>query len=218
MLARKTYCGAITLTLVGVLARQAGLRLLAACFLLTLRAPAAEITLTNLQIRDPFILPVEQNRNYYLVASAGRWVTVRESGDLNTWGEPQLLFKGSEVPWTPRGQDRYITDGPALYRSKSGKLFMLCSSFSDAGYTTGIAISVSGKLVGPWRHQAEPFFWEDGGHAMVFRRFDGALMVSLHSPNRSPDERCRLIEVQDTGETLLRRASSQANATTPSSV
>ncbi len=45
---------------------------------------------------------------------------------------------------------------------------------------------------------------------MIFRRFDGGLMVALHSPNRSPDERCRLIEVEDTGDTLVRRGNSQA--------
>jgi hypothetical protein len=45
---------------------------------------------------------------------------------------------------------------------------------------------------------------------MIFRCFDGALMVALHSPNRSPDERCRLIGVEDTGETLCFRGGSQA--------
>ncbi len=151
------------------------------------------------------------------------WVQVRDgamkrarlSEDLTAAiGEPQLLFRGSNAPWAPRGRDRYITDGPALYRSLSGKLFMLWSSFSATGYTTGIAISDSGKLVGPWRQQSEPFFREDGGHAMIFRRFDGVLMVAVHSPNRSPAERCRLMEVEDTGETLRCRASAQANAAT----
>lgn len=312
---------------------------LAACCLMSQCVLAAEIPLGNIHVRDPFILPVEQNRTYYLAASSGRSVTVRQSDDLTTWsdpktvfavpegfwggeaiwapeihqyrgryylfatfmnkepigeqwtnwpprvhrgtqvlvansplgpfkpftnrshtptnemaldgalwvedrrpymvycqewvqvrdggmklirlggdlsatiGEPQLLFKGSEAPWAPRA-DRYITDGPALYRSKSGKLFMLWSSFSDTGYTTGIAISDSGKVVGPWRQQAEPFFREDGGHAMIFRRFDGTLMVALHCPNRSPDERCRLIEVEDTGDTLVPRGKSQAKTAT----
>jgi hypothetical protein len=48
---------------------------------------------------------------------------------------------------------------------------------------------------------------------MVFRR-DGVLMVALHSPNRGPEERCRLIEVEDTGETLRRRGNAQAKAAT----
>ncbi|NLX54166.1 MAG: family 43 glycosylhydrolase [Planctomycetaceae bacterium] len=117
-------------------------------------------------------------------------------------GEPELLFRASDASWTPRDRDSYVTDGPALYRSKSGKLFMLWSSFTDTGYTTGVVVSDSGKVAGPWRHAPEPLFRQDGGHAMIFRTFDGALMVSLHSPNRSPDERCHLFEVEDTGDTL----------------
>ena len=49
---------------------------------------------------------------------------------------------------------------------------------------------------------------------MIFRRFDGVLVVALHSPNRSPDERCRLIEVEDTGGTLRFLASVQARTGT----
>ncbi|HWQ91828.1 MAG TPA: hypothetical protein VN673_09160, partial [Clostridia bacterium] len=89
------------------------------------------------------------------------------------------------------------------------------SSFTDTGYTTGLAISDSGKVAGPWRQQSDPFFREDGGHPMIFRRFDGSWMVSLHSPNRSPAERCRLIEVEDTGETLRPRADLAATRAGP---
>jgi GH43 family beta-xylosidase len=139
------------------------------------------------------------------------WVQVRDGSikvlplkaDLSeAVGEPAMLFKASDAPWTPRGRESYVTDGPAPYRSKSGKLLMMWSSFTGTGYTTGVAISDSGKIAGPWRHQNEPLFRNDGGHAMVFRSFDGALLVALHSPNRSPDERCLLFEVEDTGETL----------------
>jgi hypothetical protein len=200
-------------------------------------ASAAGTPLENIHVRDPFILPVQQEHSYYMIASSGHSITARQSEDLKSWGEPEKVFEvpegfwggeaiwapeihpyrgryylfatfmnkeavGSDAPWAPRNRDRYITDGPALYRSNSGKLFMLWSSFSDTGYTTGIAVSDRGKVVGPWRQQAAPFFREDGGHAMIFRRFDGTLMVALHSPNRGPEERCRLLEVEDTGETL----------------
>ena len=40
---------------------------------------------------------------------------------------------------------------------------------------------------------------------MIFRDLDGRLLVALHSPNRSPDERCRLFALEDTGETLRLR-------------
>jgi hypothetical protein len=78
---------------------------------------------------------------------------------------------------------------------------MIWSSFSTRGYTTGVAISDSGRLNGPWRQQAEPLFADDGGHGMIFTRFDGQLMLVLHQPNKIT-ERARLFELEDTGETL----------------
>jgi beta-xylosidase len=118
-------------------------------------------------------------------------------------GEPVRLFDGSDAAWSKKS-DLYgchVTDGPSLFRSKSGKLFMLWSSGGETGYTTGIAISDSGKLAGPWRQQAEPVFAADGGHPFLFKRFDGQLMMTLHAPNKDT-ERARLFEMEDTGETL----------------
>ncbi|HOY59464.1 MAG TPA: family 43 glycosylhydrolase, partial [Verrucomicrobiota bacterium] len=139
------------------------------------------------------------------------WVQVRDGSikvirlkdDLSgTIGEPKLLFRAGEARWTPRERKSYVTDGPAIYRTKAGGLLMLWSSFTDSGYTTGIAESESGSIHGPWTHQMEPLFRKDGGHAMVFRDFEGRLILALHSPNREPDERCRLFLLEDTGKTL----------------
>jgi hypothetical protein len=78
---------------------------------------------------------------------------------------------------------------------------MIWSSFSASGYTTGLAVSSSGKLAGPWEQQAEPVYSKDGGHGMLFTTFDGKLMMVLHSPN-GPDAQPRVFEMEDTGETL----------------
>lgn len=118
-------------------------------------------------------------------------------------GEPFKLFHASSAPWSrtdPR-QGNNVTDGPFLYKSKSGKLFMIWASFGTGGYTEGIAISDSGKLAGPWRQQAEPLYSQDGGHGMLFTTFEGKLMMVLHSPN-SGSTRPRVFEMEDTGETL----------------
>ncbi len=120
-----------------------------------------------------------------------------------TVGEPTRLFFGSDAPWAKRN-DHYgcwVTDGPWLHRSKSGKLFMLWSGFGAGGYTVGLALSDSGKLKGPWRQQQQPIFADDGGPPMMFRRVDGQLMLAVHSPNQDT-ERIRLFEVEDTGETI----------------
>lgn len=119
-------------------------------------------------------------------------------------GEPKLLFRGSEAAWNRASPEHgcHVTDGPWIHRSSSGKLFMPWSSFSDTGYTVGLAVSDSGRLEGPWTQQDEPLFTDDGGHSMLFERFDGQLMMALHSPNGGPLTRIRLFEVEDTGETL----------------
>jgi hypothetical protein len=66
----------------------------------------------------------------------------------------------------------------------------------------GIATSESGKLAGPWVQQPAPLFADDGGHPMLFHRLDGQLMMILHRPNKAPNERAQLFELEDTGDTL----------------
>jgi len=129
---------------------------------------------------------------------------VRLKADLSeTDGEPKRLFDGSDAPWNRKSMENgsTVTDGAFLYRSKSGRLFMLWSGFGSGGYTTGIAIAESGKLAGPWKQQAEPVYDKDGGHAMLFRTFDGRLMMTLHCPNGA-GARPRIFEMEDTGDTL----------------
>jgi len=146
------------------------------------------------------------------------WVQIKDGtvemfrlkDDLSeTVGDPIHLFDGSDAPWgrkSPQWHCR-VTDGPYPYRSKSGKLMMIWSSFGPAGYTVGVAVSTSGKLRGPWQQQTEPLYASDGGHGMIFKRFDGQLMMALHQPNKNPNERARLFELEDTGETLKIKSS-----------
>jgi hypothetical protein len=118
-------------------------------------------------------------------------------------GVPKRFFNGSDAVWS-RKSDQYgchVTDGPYLRKSKSGKLFMIWTSGGYTGYTTGIAISDSGKLAGPWKQQAEPVYAKDGGHAMLFTTFDGKLMMVLHSPNEQSAQP-RVFQMEDAGETL----------------
>jgi len=156
-------------------------------------------------------LHVEDGTPYMVFAH--EWVQIKDGtieyvqlkDDLSaTIGEPKRLFHGSDAPWAKKSAQYgcYVTDGPYLYRTKTGKLLMLWSSFSAGGYTIGIARADSGKIAGPWTQQAEPLWNKDGGHPMVFHRFDGQLMLTFHSPNDSPLSRQRLYEIEDTGDTL----------------
>ncbi len=65
---------------------------------------------------------------------------------------------------------------------------MIWSSFRDSRYLVLEAESESGSVTGPWRHFDSRFPF-DGGHAMVFEKFDGTRMISLHSPNKAGLER-----------------------------
>lgn len=121
-------------------------------------------------------------------------------------GEPTLLFRASEAPWTRplkgRAPGSYVTDGPFLYPTASGKLLMLWSSFGDTGYCLGVACSESGSVFGPWQQEAEPLFSADGGHGMLFSAPDGRCYLTIHTPNSTPNERAVFIEVVETNHTI----------------
>ena len=123
-----------------------------------------------------------------------------------TVGEHQRLFCASAAEWSTgggaEGNKSYVTDGCFLYRSKTGKLLMMWSSFKNGTYAVGIAESDTGKVLGPWRQQKEPIF-VGGGHSMLFTDFEDRLCLVLHSPN-SPGgkERAKIFEVEDLGNTL----------------
>jgi hypothetical protein len=135
----------------------------------------------------------------------GRMEYIQLKDDLSgTVGEPHWMFQASDAPWSVKSADRgcHVTDGPYLYRSKTGRLMMVWSSFGTGGYEVGLALSKSGTLAGPWIQQAKPLYDQDGGHPMLFHRFDGRLMMILHTPNHPPLERAKLFEVEDLGDTL----------------
>lgn len=136
----------------------------------------------------------------------------RLSGDLKTkLGPPLLLFDAKSAPWTvglnnhdANKFDDYITDGPYLHRTKSGRLLMIWSSFSKDGYTVGIAASDSGSVLGPWKHLEKPLFTGDGGHAMLFRDFEGRLRMALHVNNSElGKEHPRFMYVREEDDTLV---------------
>ncbi|MFO7937564.1 MAG: glycoside hydrolase family 43 protein [Kiritimatiellia bacterium] len=119
-------------------------------------------------------------------------------------GKPQRLFKASDAPGAIKDPQRgKVTDGCFLYRSpKSGRLFMIWSTFIPGnGYCIALTHSESGKVHGPWREQ-KIIFRENGGHGMIFRTFEGRLLVALHQPNTNSKERLHLYELVDKGESL----------------
>ena len=138
----------------------------------------------------------------------GTMELVQLKNDLSgTVGQPIRLFCASAAEWSTGsarsdGQRTYVTDGCFLYRTRTGKLLMIWSSFKNGDYAIGIAESATGKVIGPWRQQKEPLFEKDGGHGMIFKTFEGDLRLVLHSPNGGGLERAHLFEIEDCGDTL----------------
>jgi beta-xylosidase len=117
--------------------------------------------------------------------------------------KPLSLFCASSAPWAPEGRSSYVTDGCFVYRTKSGKLLMIWSSFTQEGYAVGVAESVTGKIRGPWKQHPEPLFNSNGGHGMIFRTFDDRLCIVFHQPNNPGGaERAHIFELEDTGLSL----------------
>lgn len=131
----------------------------------------------------------------------GEMYAVRLKPDLKgTIGKPDLLFKASEAPWSVGGgeqRNRYVTDGPFLYRMQNDELVMMWSTSGQDGYTLGLARSVSGKPQGPWKQDDKPLFANNGGHGMLFRTFEGQLCLTIHAPNNHPKERPVIFRMQE---------------------
>lgn len=124
---------------------------------------------------------------------------IRLTDDLaGTVGEPIHLFKGSDAPNT--SQLSYVTDGNQLYRTQTGELLTLWSSYESGSYVATVARSESGRLEGPWV-QLDPLVKEDGGHGMLFETFEGTLMMVLHRLVGAR-ARAKLFDMEDTGDNL----------------
>ncbi|WP_337098530.1 glycoside hydrolase family 43 protein [Paenibacillus sp. YIM B09110] len=121
-------------------------------------------------------------------------------------GDPITLFAATEATWVSEinpGVPFYVTDGPFMHRCKDGTLLMLWSSFKDGKYAQAIAKSESGQIQGPWIQNENPLFEGDGGHGMLFKSFDGELMLALHSPNDTPNERVMFIRLREANGNLF---------------
>ena len=121
-------------------------------------------------------------------------------------GDPVKLFSASEAswasgrPWKERHPESdsdaysYVTDGPFMVED-GDQLMMLWSGRGPKGYAMGSAYS-EGGILGPWKQNEQLAFEEDGGHGMVFRKFTGELMMTVHQPNQTPNERPKFFEAK----------------------
>ena len=104
-----------------------------------------------------------------------------------TEGQAQILFRASDSPWSKRRkkclktEPNQVTDGPYLFKTGTGRLGMIWTSWIFDKYTQGVAYSESGTLDGPWIQQKTPITPPNFGHGMIFKTFDGVWLMSVHS-------------------------------------
>ena len=115
--------------------------------------------------------------------------------------EPKDLFYATDPEWAKNK----VTDAPFMYKTANGKLLMLWSNFSSNGYVVAIASSTNGKVDGEWVQEGL-LFDEDGGHGMIFKTFEGNLMLALHTPNMLASatnrEHLALLELKEQNDML----------------
>lgn len=123
---------------------------------------------------------------------------------------PFTLFKGFDAPYItesePDPKKSYVTDGSFLFKTKTGRLGMIWSSWKGKDYVLIAAYSKSGKLKGPWIQDKELLFEANGGHGMLFHTFDGKMMLSMHyvdPKDARPGRQPMFIEIDDSGDRLV---------------
>src|SRR4028118_275069 len=129
-----------------------------------------------------------------------------------TIGEGKLLFRASESPWSrekdENGKEKpnKVTDGPYMFNTGTGRLGMIWTSWIYDVYTQGVAYSKSGTLDGPWIQEQSPITPANYGHGMLFRTFNGKLLMCIHSHRNVNGRYLRvphLFEVDLSGDKLV---------------
>ncbi|MBD0832542.1 glycoside hydrolase family 43 protein [Aestuariibaculum sediminum] len=129
-----------------------------------------------------------------------------------TEGKRKVMFFAHDSPWS-KEQDQFgrivpnkVTDGPYLFNTQTGKLGMIWTSWVFSDYVQGVAYSESGTLDGPWIQEKNPITPPNFGHGMLFRSFDGNLLMSAHSHKSVNGRYIRiphLFEVDDSGDKIV---------------
>ena len=102
-------------------------------------------------------------------------------------GKGKVLFRAFDAPWSRQKNEdgsigpNKVTDGPYLFKTGTGRLGMIWTSWVFDVYTQGVAYSESGTLDGPWIQESEPITPPNFGHGMIFTTFDGKTLLSCHS-------------------------------------
>ena len=119
-------------------------------------------------------------------------------------GEAVTMFKASEPYWADKSKfknEHRITDGPFMYRTKTGELLMLWSTFIKKQYAECLVRFNGGEIGMDFEH-LPPLVDNDGGHGMLFTDLEGNLKLTYHTPNISLFEHPFFVDAEDMGDTI----------------
>jgi len=128
--------------------------------------------------------------------------------------EPTTIFRASEAAWSKEmnsiGEATFglkmpgwVTDGPEMFRTRTGTLGMLWSSWGAHRYAQGAAYSASGSIRGPWVQEKEALKGDNSGHGMLFTTFEGKRLFVVHHAEEKGPRKPQLYEVDDSGDKLI---------------
>ncbi len=122
-----------------------------------------------------------------------------------TIGESHHICKASDGrAWNTDA----VTDGCFIFRTQTGRLGMIWTGWRSGNYVQGVSYSDNGKLDGNWSHEKCPITPDNYGHGMMFRNFDGQLLMSIHSHrnidyiNQNFERHPVLFVMDDSGDNL----------------
>ena len=131
-----------------------------------------------------------------------------------TISEPVMLFRATESPlpleMVGNGEMTYglklsgwVTDGPEMFHTKTGKLGMLWASWGANRYLECVAYSQSGTIDGPWIQADKPLIGNNSGHGMMFTSFDGKRLFIVHHAEGDGPRKPQIWEIDDSGDKLV---------------
>ena len=134
------------------------------------------------------------------------------SKTISEW--PVTMFRATENPSVKemnslgeatfgRKLPGWVTDGPQMFRTQTGKLGMLWSGWGDERYLQLVCYSESGTIDGPWVQEPKPFLGNNSGHGMLFRTFEGKLIYLVHHVDGNGPRKPQYWNVDDSGDKLV---------------
>ena len=134
------------------------------------------------------------------------------SKTISDW--PVTMFRATENPSVKemnglgeatfgRKMPGWVTDGPQMFRTQTGKLGMLWSGWGEERYLNLVCYSESGTIAGPWVQEPKPFLGNNSGHGMLFRTFEGKLIYVVHHVEGNGPRKPQYWNVDDSGDKLV---------------